>query len=46
MLLSARELQKFTIGATDGDIGSVDDLYFDDESWTVRYLVVCRGLPS
>jgi hypothetical protein len=29
-----------TIGATDGDIGRVDALIFDDESWTVRYLVV------
>jgi hypothetical protein len=36
----ASVLQGFTIGATDGDIGQVDDLYFDDESWTVRSLVV------
>jgi hypothetical protein len=43
MLLTTEELQKFTIGATDGDVGSVDDLYFDDESWTVRYLVVDTG---
>jgi hypothetical protein len=32
--------QGLTIGATDGDIGQVDDLYFDDESWTVRFLAV------
>jgi sporulation protein YlmC with PRC-barrel domain len=31
------------IAATDGDIGSVTDLYLDDESWTVRYLVVDTG---
>ena len=37
------DLRSYTIGATDGDIGSVDDLYFDDLSWTVRYLVVDTG---
>ena len=26
--------------ARDGDVGKVDDVYFDDESWTVRYLVL------
>ena len=29
--------------ARDGAIGSVADLYFDDERWTVRYLVVDTG---
>ena len=43
MLLSARDLEGFTIGATDGDIGSVQDLYFDDRSWTIRYLLVDTG---
>ncbi len=43
MLVSARDLESLTIGATDGDIGSVYDFYFDDESWTVRYLVVDTG---
>jgi uncharacterized protein YrrD len=32
-----------TLAATDGDIGSVNDLYFDDLSWTIRYLVVDTG---
>jgi uncharacterized protein YrrD len=31
------------IEAADGEIGSVDDLYFDDQSWSVRYLVVDTG---
>ena len=31
------------IGAADGEIGSVDDLYFDDQTWSVRYLVVDTG---
>jgi len=29
-----------TIDALDGEIGSVDDLYFDGQTWSVRYLVV------
>ncbi|MFA6716303.1 MAG: PRC-barrel domain-containing protein [Victivallaceae bacterium] len=33
----------FCIRATDGEIGKVRDFYFDDESWTVRYLVVQTG---
>ena len=26
--------------ANDGEVGKVEDVYFDDESWTVRYLVL------
>jgi hypothetical protein len=33
----------FTIRSTDGDLGTVDDLYFDDETWAVRYLIVDTG---
>jgi sporulation protein YlmC with PRC-barrel domain len=29
--------------ATDGKIGEIEDFYFDDESWTIRYLVVKPG---
>jgi uncharacterized protein YrrD len=43
MLRTAGELKGVTIEATDGDIGSVQDLYFDDQTWTVRYLVVDTG---
>jgi uncharacterized protein YrrD len=32
-----------TIDALDGEIGSVHDLYFDDQTWSVRYLVVDTG---
>lgn len=38
-----RDLEGYSIGATDGDVGSVEDVYFDDESWTVRYFVVDTG---
>jgi hypothetical protein len=40
MLRSAKELVGFTIGASDGEIGRVETLYFDDRHWTVRYIVV------
>ena len=43
MLKSVKGLTGFTIGATDGDIGRVDAIYFDDESFTVRHLVVDTG---
>jgi uncharacterized protein YrrD len=33
----------FAMGATDGDIGKVKDFYFDDVTWTIRYLVVETG---
>jgi sporulation protein YlmC with PRC-barrel domain len=33
----------FAIGATDGEIGRIKDFYFDDQSWTIRYLVVQTG---
>ena len=40
MLRSASTLHGFTIHATDGDLGTVDQFFFDDQHWTVRYLVV------
>jgi hypothetical protein len=43
MLLNTTDLEKYTITATDGDIGQVKDLYFDDHAWVVRYLVVETG---
>lgn len=43
MLRSIKELEGYTILATDGEIGHVDEFYFDDETWTVRYLVVDTG---
>ena len=43
MLHSVRDLPSYTIGATDGDIGSVADVYFDDQTWTVRYIVADTG---
>ena len=33
----------YAIGATDGEIGKVKEFYFDDLTWTVRYLVIETG---
>lgn len=43
MLQSTKELRGYAIRATDGDIGKVYEFYFDDETWTIRYLVVDMG---
>lgn len=43
MLQSIQHRYGQTIRATDGEIGHVKDFYFDDENWTVRYLVADTG---
>lgn len=43
MLRSLGNLQGSTLHATDGEIGSVQRAFFDDEAWGVRYLVVKAG---
>jgi hypothetical protein len=43
MLRSMNDLEGYAIRATDGLIGHVNDFYFDDEAWVVRYLVVETG---
>lgn len=40
MLWSFDELKGFALRATDGSLGSVHDLLFDDAHWTARWLVV------
>jgi hypothetical protein len=40
MLVSLKELSGSTIKTTDGDLGQANDVYFDDTSWTIRFLVV------
>lgn len=40
---SLSRLQGATAVTTDGETGTVKDIYFDDERWTVRYLVVKTG---
>lgn len=43
MVRSFGELSRFAIRATDGPIGTVRDLYFDDSTWRIRYCVVDTG---
>ena len=40
MLHKIKDLQGDAIHAEDGEVGSVDDLYFDDGGWDVRFLLV------
>ena len=42
MLHRERRLKGALVRGTDGDIGVVERLYFDDEQWTIRYLVIDR----
>lgn len=43
MLRSLKQLYGYEILALDGEIGKVDDFFFDDKEWTIRYLVVDTG---
>jgi uncharacterized protein YrrD len=43
MLRNASTIKGYTIEATDGRIGTIDDILFDDSSWLVRWLVVDTG---
>jgi sporulation protein YlmC with PRC-barrel domain len=43
VLEPASALRRYRIEATDGDIGRVVDVLFDDERWTTRYFVVETG---
>lgn len=43
MLRRISRLHDFAIHATDGTIGKVKNLWFDQEDWTIRYLVVSTG---
>jgi uncharacterized protein YrrD len=42
-MIEAKQLYGTTMDAPDGHIGSVHDLYFDDQTWTVRYLIIDTG---
>ena len=38
--ITAEQLHHATVIAEDGDIGKISDIYFDDQTWNVRYLVI------
>jgi hypothetical protein len=43
MLRNINELQGYTIRGTDEDVGKIYEFYVDDDTWTIRYLVVDTG---
>lgn len=43
MLRSLKQMMKYSIHATDGELGGVNDFYFDDRDWVIRYMVVDTG---
>jgi hypothetical protein len=43
MLHKASRIRGIIVRAADGDVGHVEEFYFDDQMWTIRYLVVDTG---
>jgi sporulation protein YlmC with PRC-barrel domain len=43
MQAAISDLFGYAIRATDGDLGKVDEFFFDDQTWTIRYVVVETG---
>ncbi|MCE5300399.1 MAG: PRC-barrel domain-containing protein [Spirochaetia bacterium] len=46
MLNSAKTLKGYSLKCIDGETGEVNEFYFDDRSWTIRYLVASTGTGS
>jgi uncharacterized protein YrrD len=43
MMRTIRQLYGKTLAASDGEIGHIEDFYFDDQQWAVRYVIVDTG---
>ncbi|MDZ4184451.1 MAG: PRC-barrel domain-containing protein [Desulfuromonadales bacterium] len=43
MLSKAKTLQGYKLDSLDGEFGEVKEFYFDDQHWTIRYLVADTG---
>jgi hypothetical protein len=43
MIRKGNDLVGYTIVGLDGELGTIDRLYFDDETWTIRYLALKTG---
>ena len=43
MLSTAKTLKGYHLAGRDGEIGKVKEFYFDDQYWTIRYLVADTG---
>lgn len=46
MLRSLKDLEHYTLVATDGEIGTVVNFLLDDELWTIRYLVAAANVAA
>ena len=40
-----RDIAALTLSTIDGQMGSISELYFDDQNWKVRYLIINTGAP-
>jgi len=43
MLRQAKDLKGYKLSSRDGEIGKVNEFYFDDQNWAVRYLIADTG---
>jgi uncharacterized protein YrrD len=43
MQRNINSLTGYKMDGIDGEIGKVDQFYFDDDTWTIRYLIVTTG---
>ncbi len=43
MLIKTTTLEGYKLESRDGEIGEVEEFYFDDKHWTIRYLVAATG---
>jgi hypothetical protein len=43
ILIKAKTLKGYQLESPDGEIGKVEEFYFDDLHWTIRYLVANTG---
>jgi uncharacterized protein YrrD len=43
MLFKTKTLETYKLDSLDGEIGKVREFYFDDQHWTIRYLIADTG---
>jgi len=43
MLINTKKIKGYKLNGKDGEIGKVEEFYFDDHHWTIRYLVANTG---
>src|ERR1700722_8734171 len=43
MLFKANTLKGYKLESLDGEIGKVEEFYFDDRHWAIRYLIADTG---